>query len=80
LKNGKILCEYDFLQRRLLDRNEALDKRELKRTFYLLGEFFKGNYDPNEKLSRQNGTMVRKHDSEGIIQKIFNFLKSIVKK
>ena len=47
LKSGKILCEYDFLQRRLLNRNEALSKRELTRTFHLLDEFFKGNYNPN---------------------------------
>jgi len=47
LKNSKILCEYDFLQRRLLNRNEALSKRELTRTFHLLDEFFKGNYNPN---------------------------------
>ena len=47
LKNSRILCEYDFLQRRLLNRNEALSKRELTRTFHLLEEFFKGNYNPN---------------------------------
>lgn len=47
LKNSRILCEYDFLQRRLLNRSEALSKRELTKTFHLLEEFFKGNYDPN---------------------------------
>jgi 2'-5' RNA ligase len=48
LKNSKILCEYDFLQRRLLNRNEALSKSELTKTFSLLDEFFKGKYNPNE--------------------------------
>lgn len=47
LKNSRILCEYDFLQRRMLNRTEALSKRELTKTFHLLDEFFKGNYDPN---------------------------------
>jgi len=49
LKNSRILCEYDFLQRRLLNRSEALSRRELTKTFQLLEEFFKGNYNPNEK-------------------------------
>ena len=48
LKNSKILCEYDFLQRRLLNRNEALSNRELTRTFTLLDKYFKGDYNPNE--------------------------------
>jgi len=71
LSNGKIFYEYDFLQRRLLNRDEALDKHELTRTFRLLNDFFKGNYDPNTKL---------KKDTKGIIQKIFNFVKSVVRK
>jgi 2'-5' RNA ligase len=51
LKNSRILCEYDFLQRRLLNRSEALSKEELSRTFLLLNEFFQGNYDPNEAIA-----------------------------
>ncbi len=62
LRNGKIFYEYDFLQRRLLNRNEALDKRELTRTFHLLDEFFKGNYNPDSKLRRQGYPIVQKHD------------------
>lgn len=55
LKNSRILCEYDFLQRRLLNRTEALSKRELTKTFHLLEEFFKGNYDPNvESAPKKN--------------------------
>jgi len=47
LKNFRILCEYDFLQRRLLNRTEALSEREWTKTFHLLKEFFIGNHDPN---------------------------------
>jgi 2'-5' RNA ligase len=36
LKNGKILYEYDFLQKRLLNRNQALNKGIRKRTISLL--------------------------------------------
>jgi 2'-5' RNA ligase len=55
LKNSRILCEYDFLQRRLLNRTEALSKRELTKTFHLIEEFFKGNYDPNvESAPKKN--------------------------
>jgi len=52
LKNSRILCEYDFLQRRLLNRAEALSKRELTKTFALLEDYFKGNNNPNEGLSK----------------------------
>jgi len=66
LKNSKILCEYDFLQRRLLNRNEALSKKELTKTFRLLEEFFKGNYNPNiesessSKMIPQEGSWLAK--------------------
>ena len=80
LRDGKIFYEYDFLQRRLLNRNQALDNRELSRTFYLLGEFFKGNYDPNSNVRHQDNTNVQKHDSDGIIPKIVHFFKSKLQK
>jgi calcineurin-like phosphoesterase family protein/2'-5' RNA ligase len=38
LKNGKILREYDFIQRRLLRRDEALSKKTLKTTIKYLNE------------------------------------------
>jgi 2'-5' RNA ligase len=47
LMNSRILCEYDFLQRRLLNRNEALSRSQLTKTLHLLEEYFKGNYNPN---------------------------------
>lgn len=36
LKNGKILYEYDFLQKRLLNRNQARNKEIFKKTLQLL--------------------------------------------
>jgi 2'-5' RNA ligase len=36
LKNAKILCEYDFLQRRTLNRNQALNRETKKMTIMLL--------------------------------------------
>jgi len=51
LKNGRIMYEYDFLQKRLLTRSEALSKRELTKTFQLLKDYFKGSYNPNAVLS-----------------------------
>ena len=82
LRNGKILHEYDFLQRRLLNRYEALDNRELSRTFQLLDNFFKGNYDPNAKIQSCNQMIEQtpieqKHNSRGILQTFFDYIKSI---
>ena len=54
LKNSRILCEYDFLQRRLLNRGEALSTRELTKTFHLLDDYFKGKYDPNKGIYNPN--------------------------
>jgi len=50
IKNSLILCEYDFLQRRMLTREEALNKNQLTITMKLLNDFFEGKYDPDEKL------------------------------
>jgi len=33
LKGKKILCEYDFTKRRLLNRNQALNRKRLSKTF-----------------------------------------------
>jgi 2'-5' RNA ligase len=38
LKNGKILCEYDFLLKRMLNRSEALNKQVLMKTMSALKE------------------------------------------
>ena len=44
IKNGKILVEYDFLQRKLLNRRQAKSKQGLRISGRLLEEFFKGTY------------------------------------
>lgn len=36
LRDGKILYEYDFLKKKLLNRNQALSKKNLSRTFKAL--------------------------------------------
>jgi hypothetical protein len=54
IKNSRILCEYDFLQRRVLTREEALSRGQLAITMKLLNDFFEGNYDPNQNLNKTN--------------------------
>lgn len=76
LKNAKILYEYDFLQRRLLTRSEALDKNVYLKSINLLREFFKGEYDPDKKIKSKifTGKMVK---SKGnlFIQRLTSFFK-----
>lgn len=50
LKNGRILREYDFLQRKLLNRRQALNKNITKRSKILLKDFMQGKYNPNNKI------------------------------
>ncbi len=50
LKNGKILCEYDFLLRKALNRHEALDKKIFGKTMNLLQKYFDGTYDPDKRI------------------------------
>jgi 2'-5' RNA ligase len=50
IKNQEILCEYDFLQRRVLNRSEALDKRQGTIDRELFNQFFEGNYNPDFKM------------------------------
>jgi len=47
IKNNKIMYEYDFLQRKLLNRSDALDRKILAKTMKLLNDFFKGKFDPD---------------------------------
>ena len=81
LRNGKIFYEYDFLQRRLLNRSEALNRRLLSRTFQLLDDHFRGCYDPNVGLESRNhitepGIGVQGGKGYCLFQTIFNFIKS----
>lgn len=52
LKHGKILREYDFLQRKSLKRKAAKSKKVLKKTMNLLKKYFEGKYDPNKKMKK----------------------------
>lgn len=52
IKNSKILCEYDFLQRKMLNRSEAKSKYHYSATMKLLNDFFEGKYDPNKDVVR----------------------------
>ncbi len=51
LKGGKILREYDFLQKRLLNRRQALNRHITLRSKELLRGFFQGSYNP-EKVTK----------------------------
>lgn len=50
LKQGRILREYDFLQRRLLNRRQSLNKYISRRSKELLKQFMNGEYDPDRKI------------------------------
>lgn len=79
IKNSRILCEYDFLQRRLLTREEALNKNQLTITMKLLNDFFEGNFDPDgKKKSPSSKSNHKKQETKksSILEKI----KKIVKK
>ena len=52
LRGGRILREYDFLQRRLFNRRQALNKHITRRSKTLLKEFMQGRYNPNKKVGQ----------------------------
>ena len=52
LKKGKILREYDFMQRRLLNRRQALNRHITRRSKTLLRQFMQGKHDPNRRIRR----------------------------
>jgi 2'-5' RNA ligase len=45
LRNSKILCEYDFIQNRMLSRAQALSRATLKRDFDILKVWADGNWE-----------------------------------
>ena len=69
LKNGRILREYDFLQRKLLNRRQALNKHITRRSKTLLKEFMQGGYNPNNKV--KSTSILNK---ESFMEKIKRFL------
>lgn len=77
IKNSRILCEYDFLQRRLLTREEALNRNQLAITMKLLNDFFEGKYDPDEKLKLPSPKS--KPEKPGLIEKIKKFVKKVIR-
>ena len=52
LKGGKILREYDFLQKRLLNRQQALNRHITRRSKELLRRFFGGSYSPDKAVHK----------------------------
>lgn len=56
LKNAKILCEYDFLQKRTLTRLEALNRETKKMTISLLKERLAKRSHVNLKSAQQQKT------------------------
>jgi 2'-5' RNA ligase len=45
LRNSKILCEYDFIQQRMLSRAQALSRATLKRDFDILKMWADGSWE-----------------------------------
>lgn len=45
IKNSKILCEYDFIQERMLSRSQALSKATRKRDFDILKVWADGSWE-----------------------------------
>tara|TARA_Y100000031_G_C8225107_1_gene387903 strand:- start:123 stop:815 length:693 start_codon:yes stop_codon:yes gene_type:complete len=50
LKGGRILREYDFMQRKMFDRRLAKSKRAYTNTMNLLKRYFEGSYNPDDKM------------------------------
>jgi len=94
IKNSRILCEYDFLQRRMLTREEALNKNQLAITMKLLNDFFEGNFDPDEKTKSSSSKSNHKKPAtkklkspspkpkpqkSGLIEKIKKIVKKVIR-
>jgi hypothetical protein len=45
LRNSRILCEYDFIQGRMLTRAQALSKATMKRDFDILKVWADGSWE-----------------------------------
>jgi len=67
LKGGRILREYDFLQRRLLNRKQALNKHITRRSKTLLKEFMQGRYNPNNTV--KSTAIIKKESLMGRIKR-----------
>jgi|SRR3989339_638468 len=80
LRNGKILREYDFLQRKLLNRRQALDRNLLRHSKSLLKSFIQERYNTNSRIrnneTQRADTFIRKNT---ILDKIKFFFGRILK-
>lgn len=72
LKKGKILREYDFMQRRTLNRRQALNKHILRKSKSLVKEFMSGRHDPNRNIEFESIEHTV-HKPKTVIQKIYSF-------
>lgn len=63
VKGGRILVEYDFLQRKMLNRRQAKSREGLAKTGQLLDDYFKGRHDPNKKIEQKPVESPEKLDS-----------------
>ena len=50
LRNSSILREYDFMQRKMFDRQGAINRAVYRRTMELLKRYFEGTYRPDDKI------------------------------
>lgn len=69
LKDGKILREYDFLQKRLLNRRQALNRHITRNSKELLRRFFEGSYNPDDVT-----TKFKELKSQSLWDKIKSFI------
>lgn len=72
LKGGRILREYDFLQRRLFNRRQALNKYITRESKTLLKEFMQGRYDPNKRISQGIEPIKKVPKSSSLLKKIIS--------
>jgi len=68
LKGGRILKEYDFMQRRLLNRHQSLNRHITRKSKELLRKFMRGQYQPKRKVRKQS-----KSEPQSIWKKIKSF-------
>jgi 2'-5' RNA ligase len=76
VKNQSILCEYDFLQRKVLTRNQALDKRYLDIDRDLLQKFFADSYNPDNSFGEEP-YIPEEILSPSLLSRILNAIKSL---
>jgi len=73
LRDGIILKEYDFLQRRLLNRRQALNKQITKRSKILLKRFMQGVYNQNARIIESIENRNIASQPKSLLQKIISF-------